>query len=323
MRVHVKFEDKCLVIPCKDGKQSIKWLISEAVERFRKLRSTESTVGSQLDGLSNMPSCLYLPNGGGMLFFNDAIEDVLENDGFAELKKSNEQGQDFKKEINDGCRASKIPRLNTPSKVSLDGDSLTVQLLVQLGTGEWKIQITHDALRHVKESRDLVDRIVSESRVVYGINTGFGKFAQKVISDEKLGELQENLIRSHAAGVGNPLTQEQTRMLMALRINVLAKGYSGISLENLERIVEAFNASCLPWIPEQGTVGASGDLAPLAHLALGLMGEGKMWSRKSGWADAKLVLDAHGLKPIVLGPKEGLAMINGTQLITAIGTEGM
>ncbi|CAB4032029.1 histidine ammonia-lyase [Paramuricea clavata] len=301
MRVHVKFEDKCLVIPCKDGKQSIKWLISEAVERFRKLRSTESTVGSQLDGLSNMPSCLYLPNGG----------------------ESNEQGQDFKKEINDGCRASKIPRLNTPSKVSLDGDSLTVQLLVQLGTGEWKIQITHDALRHVKESRDLVDRIVSESRVVYGINTGFGKFAQKVISDEKLGELQENLIRSHAAGVGNPLTQEQTRMLMALRINVLAKGYSGISLENLERIVEAFNASCLPWIPEQGTVGASGDLAPLAHLALGLMGEGKMWSRKSGWADAKLVLDAHGLKPIVLGPKEGLAMINGTQLITAIGTEGM
>ncbi|XP_004400317.1 histidine ammonia-lyase isoform X2 [Callorhinus ursinus] len=112
-------------------------------------------------------------------------------------------------------------------------------------------------------------------------------------------------------------------MLLALRINVLAKGYSGISLETLKQVIEVFNASCLPYVPEKGTVGASGDLAPLSHLALGLIGEGKMWSPKSGWADAKYVLEAHGLKPVVLKPKEGLALINGTQMITSLGCEAV
>ncbi|XP_072242236.1 histidine ammonia-lyase isoform X3 [Leuresthes tenuis] len=112
-------------------------------------------------------------------------------------------------------------------------------------------------------------------------------------------------------------------MLLALRINVLAKGYSGISLETLHAMIQAFNASCLSFVPEKGTVGASGDLAPLSHLALGLMGEGKMWSPKSGWADAKYVLEAHGLKPISLKPKEGLALINGTQMITSLGAEAV
>ncbi|XP_071620680.1 histidine ammonia-lyase isoform X5 [Heliangelus exortis] len=112
-------------------------------------------------------------------------------------------------------------------------------------------------------------------------------------------------------------------MLLALRINVLAKGYSGISLETLQQVIDAFNASCLPYIPEKGTVGASGDLAPLSHLALGLIGEGKMWSPKSGWADAKYVLEAHGLRPIALKPKEGLALINGTQMITSLGCEAV
>ena len=95
-------------------------------------------------------------------------------------------------------------------------------------------------------------------------------------------ELQSNLIRSHASGVGRPLTPDKTRMLLALRINVLAKGYSGIALRTLRQLIDAFNASCLPWVPEQGTVGASGDLAPLSHLALGLMGEGRMWSPQTG-----------------------------------------
>jgi histidine ammonia-lyase len=107
-------------------------------------------------------------------------------------------------------------------------------------------------------------------------------------------------------------------MLLALRINVLAKGYSGISMVTLQKVVDAFNASCLSWVPEQGTVGASGDLAPLSHLALGLMGEGQMWSPKTGWQDASHVLKQNNLAPIQLGPKEGLAMINGTQLITSI-----
>ncbi|XP_075284586.1 histidine ammonia-lyase isoform X1 [Opisthocomus hoazin] len=136
-------------------------------------------------------------------------------------------------------------------------------------------------------------------------------------------ELQVNLVRSHSAGVGKPLSPERSRMLLALRINVLAKGYSGISLETLQQVIEAFNVSCLPYIPEKGTVGASGDLAPLSHLALGLIGEGKMWSPKSGWADAKYVLEAHGLRPITLKPKEGLALINGTQMITSLGCEAV
>ncbi|KAH7986420.1 hypothetical protein HPB52_024984 [Rhipicephalus sanguineus] len=112
-------------------------------------------------------------------------------------------------------------------------------------------------------------------------------------------------------------------MLLALRINVLSKGYSGISLECLQQLVDAFNASCLSWVPEQGTVGASGDLAPLAHLALGLIGEGKMWSPETGWGDAQYVLESHKLKPIQLKPKEGLCLLNGTQLITSIGAEAV
>lgn len=102
------------------------------------------------------------------------------------------------------------------------------------------------------------------------------QFARTVISPDKLEELQENLIRSHSAGVGQPLSLERVRMLMALRINTLAKGYSGISIKTLNQVINAFNRSCLPWVPEQGTVGASGDLAPLSHLALGMIGEGKV-----------------------------------------------
>lgn len=134
-------------------------------------------------------------------------------------------------------------------------------------------------------------------------------------------ELQNNLIRSHAAGVGKPLSIQRTRMLLALRINVLAKGFSGISVETLRRVIRAFNMSCLSVVPEQGTVGASGDLAPLSHIALGLMGEGQMWSPKTGYADAKRVLEENDVEPICLKAKEGLALINGTQFIAALGAE--
>uniref|UniRef100_A0A8C6MFC3 Histidine ammonia-lyase n=1 Tax=Nothobranchius furzeri TaxID=105023 RepID=A0A8C6MFC3_NOTFU len=178
---------------------------------------------------------------------------------------------------------------------------------VNLGRGLYKIKLTSEAERKVVQARELLDTIVKENKVVYGITTGFGKFARTVIPVSKLKELQENLVRSHSAGLGNPLSPERTRMLLALRINVLAKGHSGISLETLLAMIQAFNASCLSFVPEKGTVGASGDLAPLSHLALGLMGEGKMWSPKSGWADAKY----------------GLALINGTQMITSLGAEAV
>ncbi|XP_064347677.1 histidine ammonia-lyase isoform X2 [Camelus dromedarius] len=221
-------------------------------------------------------------------------------------------------------RGSGYSKYREPEKyIALDGDSLTTEDLVSLGKGHYKIKLTPTAEKKVQKSREVIDSIVKEKTVVYGITTGFGKFARTVIPTSKLEELQFNLVRSHSSGVGKPLIPERCRMLLALRINVLAKGYSGISLETLKQVIKVFNASCLPYIPEKGTVGASGDLAPLSHLALGLIGEGKMWSPKSGWADAKYVLEAHGLKPVVLKPKEGLALINGTQMITSLGCEAV
>lgn len=142
---------------------------------------------------------------------------------------------------------------------------------------------------------------------------------------DKLTELQENLIRSHAAGCGEPIPRTRTRMLLALRINVLAKGHSGISLGVVEQMMAALNADCIPVVPCQGTVGASGDLAPLAHLALGLMGEGRMWvpGSDADQGEAGEILASRGLSPIRLAAKEGLAMINGTQMIAALGSEAL
>lgn len=213
----------------------------------------------------------------------------------------------------------------------LDGVSLCVEDLVALSKGEVSICLSPQAWERVAQGRKVVDNILNDkTRVAYGINTGFGLFSNVIVSPEKLSELQENLIRSHASGTGNPLSPNQTRMLLALRINVLAKGHSGIRKETLQQLIDAFNADCLSIVPEKGTVGASGDLAPLAHLALGMMGEGKMWSKvvdkgtvRYEIDDASAVLSRNGLKPVKLGAKEGLAMINGTQLITSIGAEAV
>merc|ERR1719322_2103202 len=181
----------------------------------------------------------------------------------------------------------------------LDGSSMTTEKLWKLSTGDYKIKSYTESQLDLGSLQTPLSRLMSLS------------FSKK------------KLIQSHSAGVGDPLSIERTRMMFALRINVLCKGFSGISISNLEILVQAFNASCLPWIPEKGTVGASGDLAPLAHLANGLMGNGKMWSPSSGWSDAGLVLEAHNIRPLKLGPKEGLAMINGTQFICALGSEAV
>jgi len=208
--------------------------------------------------------------------------------------------------------------------VVLDGASLTLEDFMRLRTGEVRLALSEEAWQRVEAGRRVVDDLLERKQVAYGINTGFGNFANVLIPPVKLRELQENLIRSHAAGTGEPLTIERTRGLMVLRINVLAKGFSGISRTTLERLIEAFNKSCLSQVPEQGTVGASGDLAPLSHLALGLMGEGDMWDPLlKKWAPAAEVLNNYGLCPLELQPKEGLALINGTQLITSLGAEAL
>lgn len=315
--VHVRGE--WLAVPCQDAQLTVGWLGREAVRRYIKNKPDNGGFASVDDARFLVRRCKGL----GLLDNEDPLDVALEDNEFVEVViEGDAMSPDFIPSQPEGVYL--YSKYREPEKyIALDGDSLTTEDLVSLGKGHYKIKLTPTAEKRVQKSREVIDRIVEEKTVVYGITTGFGKFARTVIPVSKLEELQFNLVRSHSSGVGKPLSPERCRMLLALRINVLAKGYSGISLETLKQVIEVFNASCLPYVPEKGTVGASGDLAPLSHLALGLIGEGKMWSPKSGWADAKYVLAAHGLKPIVLKPKEGLALINGTQMITSLGCEAV
>eukprot|EP01119_Soliformovum_irregulare_P002456 TRINITY_DN12702_c0_g1_i1.p1 TRINITY_DN12702_c0_g1~~TRINITY_DN12702_c0_g1_i1.p1 ORF type:complete len:531 (+),score=111.70 TRINITY_DN12702_c0_g1_i1:1863-3455(+) len=214
--------------------------------------------------------------------------------------------------------------VDTPTTLLLDGYSLTLEDFMSLESRNISIDLTPESWKKVAEGRKVIDDIVESGQRVYGINTGFGSFSTVPIDAEKLVILQENLIRSHAAGVGQPLPPIRTRRLLALRINVLSKGFSGIRVETLKTLIEACNKWCLPFVPEKGTLGASGDLAPLSHLALGMMGEGQMWDFEGNkWASAAQILERHGITPIKLQAKEGLAMINGTQLIVGIGAEAL
>lgn len=200
--------------------------------------------------------------------------------------------------------------------IRLDGRSLTAPLLARIAAGEG-VALDEAALRTVEENRTVVDRIVAEGRTVYGINTGFGQFATVVIPPDQLQQLQLNLIRSHAAAVGAPLPRDQTRALMAARINCLLRGHSGIRTEPIRLLAACLNQDVIPMVPSQGSVGASGDLAPLAHMALLLVGEGLAWSEPP--IPGGVALARAGLGPVVLQAKEGLALINGTQFITALG----
>ena len=210
-------------------------------------------------------------------------------------------------------------------KVYLDGKSLTPETLVELGTStRLKLHLSPAAWDAVRLARKTIDNIVISGRTVYGINTGFGKFESTKITPDNLDLLQVNLIRSHCAGVGAPLPAFRVRRLLVLRINILARGHSGIRPENVQKLLDAFNAGVVPYIPIKGTVGASGDLAPLSHLALGLMGEGRLATvNNPKWRDASEVLKELGLQPITLHAKEGLALINGTQFIVSLGCEAL
>uniref|UniRef100_A0A7E4W1E2 Histidine ammonia-lyase n=1 Tax=Panagrellus redivivus TaxID=6233 RepID=A0A7E4W1E2_PANRE len=203
--------------------------------------------------------------------------------------------------------------------LTLDGYSLTVSDLVDCHDGKCHIVLDNASRHRIMKARTFLEKCAAEHKIVYGITTGFGTFSNVQIGPNDIRQLQLNLIRSHATGYGDALSPEKTRMLLALRINVLAKGHSGISVQNVDKLVAAFNAYAVPYVPEQGTVGCSGDLCPLAHLALGLLGEGRMWSPITGWDDAATVLAKNGLTKLELGPKEGLALINGTQMVTALG----
>jgi histidine ammonia-lyase len=167
-------------------------------------------------------------------------------------------------------------------------------------------------------SRRVVDRALAEGRRSYGVTTGFGRFADVAVPPGKLEELQKNLVRSHAAGVGEPLAEETVRAMIALRVNALAKGLSGIRVRTVETLLAMLAADVLPVVPAQGSVGASGDLAPLAHLALALIGEGRV-RRNGRELAASRALSSAGIPPIRLAAKEGLALINGVQMSVAVG----
>jgi len=205
-----------------------------------------------------------------------------------------------------------------PEPIVLTGESLTLEDLVDVADRGRPAALAPEAGRRVDAARKVIDRAVREGRVVYGVTTGFGKFADVVIPLDKLGDLQANLIRSHAAGVGEALPERAVRALMLLRANCLAKGFSGIRRETLEVLLKLLAEGVHPVVPAQGSVGASGDLAPLAHLARALLGEGEVTygGRRVPAAEA---LRAIGVRPIVLEAKEGLALINGTQLTTSVG----
>lgn len=170
----------------------------------------------------------------------------------------------------------------------------------------------------IQESRSLVERTLQSARPVYGINTGFGHLVDVAVPAPELQQLQVNLLRSHAVGVGAPLSIDEVRAMILLRANSLARGYSGVRLELIQALIALLNAGVHPVIPSQGSVGSSGDLAPLAHMALVLIGEGEAIYQGS-WLSGAAALDAAGLQPLELHPKEGLALINGTQMMTAVG----
>ncbi|MEM0007969.1 MAG: histidine ammonia-lyase [Candidatus Bathyarchaeia archaeon] len=202
-------------------------------------------------------------------------------------------------------------------KVQIDGETLTIEDIVKVAYNKAKVVIPEKVKARVKTCREFLEKLLEKGEVIYGVNTGFGALSDAKISEQELKQLQTNLIRSHAAGVGKPLSTEVVRATMLLRANTLAKGYSGIRLETLETLVEMLNRGVHPIIPEKGSVGASGDLAPLSHIVLVLMGEGEA-EYKGKIMSGKEAMEKAGIKPIQLEAKEGIALNNGTQLMTAI-----
>jgi histidine ammonia-lyase len=200
--------------------------------------------------------------------------------------------------------------------IVLDGQTLTLEAIAAVADGA-PVTLAATARAAVAAARAVVDRAAAGDVAVYGVNTGFGSFAQTRIDRRDLDALQMNLVRSHAAGVGEPLPVRAVRAAMALRANVLAKGHSGVRPETLDALLALLNAGVHPYVPSRGSVGASGDLAPLAHIALALVGEGDVWDGADRHPAAE-ALRAAGLAPVRPAAKEGLALVNGTQASTAV-----
>lgn len=198
----------------------------------------------------------------------------------------------------------------------IDGNNLTIDKSINIIKSNLKIDLSQKAVKQIEKSRKLVEKWIENEEVVYGITTGFGEFKDVKISKEDTELLQRNLILSHSAGVGKYIPDFIVRLMLLFRINSLAKGYSGVRLELMNFLVSLFNSDIIPLIPSQGSVGSSGDLAPLSHLALAVIGKGHC-KFKGEYIDTELALKKVKLKPIKLAAKEGLALTNGTQMMSA------
>src|ERR671937_3021826 len=215
-------------------------------------------------------------------------------------------------------------RMALATAVSLNGENLTVDDVWEVAVGGARAELAEDARTKMRAARALVERAAAASagEHTYGINTGFGRFVERSIPFELSQELQLRLLRSHACGVGEPYPDAVVRAAMLLRANALAKGNSGARVETVELLLDCLNRGVLPYVPSRGSVGASGDLAPLAHLALPLVGEGRAFfdGELLGGADA---LAAAGLEPIRPAAKEGVSLVNGTQFKAVFGELGL
>lgn len=218
------------------------------------------------------------------------------------------------------CEARRGFRLESKAMKSLvlNGRPLSLAEIEGVACSGGAVELSADALERVKASRALIEQILSAGETVYGVNTGFGRLSDVRVPDNELAALQVNLVRSHSGGVGSPLSIAESRTMLLLRANVLAKGASGCRAAVPELLVAMLNAGVSPVIPEKGSVGASGDLAPLAHVALVVIGEGEAFYKRERMPGGK-ALKLAGLQPLDLAAKEGLALLNGTQAMTAVG----
>lgn len=202
--------------------------------------------------------------------------------------------------------------------LELNGQSLTIQQIAEVAAGREHVTLAAQARDRVERSRRVVEQIVAEGRTVYGVNTGFGKLSDVSIDQSYLRQLQLNLVRSHSCGLGDPLPEDEARAMLLLRANVLASGFSGARPFVIETLIAMLEKGVTPVIPEKGSVGASGDLAPLAHLALAAIGEGEAYFNGERLPSA-VALERAGVTPLQLEVKEGLALLNGTQAMGAVG----
>ncbi len=203
--------------------------------------------------------------------------------------------------------------------VMIEGETLTIDDVVKVARHGEKVMLTEEARDKIRRSREVIEASLTGEKPVYGVNTGFGDLANVSIAADDVASLQVNLIRSHSVGVGEPFPEEVVRGMMLLRVNALAKGFSGARLETVETLVEMLNRGVTPVVPQQGSVGSSGDLAPLAHMVLVMIGEGEAVFEGQRLPGAEAMKKA-GIEPIQLQAKEGLALINGTQPMSAVGS---